>query len=303
MDLPSHRQQNSAHREGQHRTYSTVEPSFTEGLKDDSKKAPTSRRTSRRRLLSVVGVGIATGIVSGKTVWGTYSFDSNSTAQRGITVDVPLRREWKVMNPPGHPEFAHDFIGMRTGSQLPYTAASAPQHLINEIPASQAFGWGRPVYAPIDGTIRAVSNDEPDASNLNLFRDGLRTVTSPPAVEGGDIRPAAGNYVVIESAESVAFLAHLRRGSVIVDNGMSVDKGELLGEVGNSGASLFPHLHFQMTSEWTTDLSRMEETLLPFRFSEYERLRGNRLTGRTWESVQNRMPEQGERFRVYEADQ
>lgn len=59
-----------------------------------------------------------------------------------------------------------------------------------------------------------------------------------------------GNHVVIDHGEGVfALCAHLRRGSVTVAVGDDVVAGQQLGEVGNSGYSSEPHLHFQLMDD------------------------------------------------------
>ena len=254
---------------------------------------------SRRRFLLATGTGAAAVTALGdRTDWGGLTSDTDVASPSGTVIAPPLRGEWLVMNPPGHPKLADDFIGMRERRRLPYPVSSVPRHLFHNLPVSEAHGWGRPVYAPVGGTVLEVSNDEPDTDRVNLFGDALDTIVTPPEVTEGDVRPAAGNYVVIEAKEGITFLAHLRRGSVVVTEGMTVVPGQFIGEVGNSGASIFPHLHFQLMSEWTTDLSRIEETLRPYRFYRYERKIGNWLVGHSWKQVHNCLPAQGERFRV-----
>jgi murein DD-endopeptidase MepM/ murein hydrolase activator NlpD len=58
----------------------------------------------------------------------------------------------------------------------------------------------------------------------------------------------AGNFIIIkhdgEGDPALTFYAHLRKESIIVANGQRVRKGEKIAEVGSSGASLTPHLHF-----------------------------------------------------------
>lgn len=58
----------------------------------------------------------------------------------------------------------------------------------------------------------------------------------------------AGNFILIRHGELpqsfYTLYAHLRRGSIVVTNGRQVKKGEKIAAVGNSGASLAPHLHF-----------------------------------------------------------
>lgn len=54
-----------------------------------------------------------------------------------------------------------------------------------------------------------------------------------------------GNHVLLEATSGFVLLAHLRRDSVAVAEGDTVTAGDQLGEVGNSGNSLLPHVHVQ----------------------------------------------------------
>lgn len=56
-----------------------------------------------------------------------------------------------------------------------------------------------------------------------------------------------GNHVVIEHDDGkVSYYAHLRRGSVAVRQGDQVRCGQRIGQVGSSGHSTGPHLHFEV---------------------------------------------------------
>jgi murein DD-endopeptidase MepM/ murein hydrolase activator NlpD len=52
-----------------------------------------------------------------------------------------------------------------------------------------------------------------------------------------------GNYVVVRCQDVTVLLAHLMKGSVEVEPGREVKKGQPLGRVGNSGNTTEPHLH------------------------------------------------------------
>ena len=74
-----------------------------------------------------------------------------------------------------------------------------------------------------------------------------------PDVPAGSFPPeitldtADGNSVVLKIADKVfALYAHLQPGSITVKVGDSVERGQILGKVGNSGNTLAPHLHFQL---------------------------------------------------------
>jgi hypothetical protein len=275
---------------------------FNGGQPTQSKPFEDSTRSSsisRRKFLLAAGAGAAAVTVSGSVIgFGSFSTNTGPECHEGAVIEPPTQGEWLVLNPPGHSELAQDFIGMKQGHRLPYAVSSVPRHLLYKLPVSRAFGWGRPVFSPIEGEVVEVSNDEPDREHVNLFSDAVSTLVSPPTIEDGDIRPAAGNYVLIDSPKGVVFLAHLKQDSVNITQGMHVTPGQFLGEVGNSGASVFPHLHVQLMREWTTDLTRLESVLLPYRFSNYDRKVGNWFTGYSWEAIQDCSPKQRERFRV-----
>lgn len=56
-----------------------------------------------------------------------------------------------------------------------------------------------------------------------------------------------GNYVVVGLGDGrFAYYAHLQPGSLKVKVGDRVRRGQLLGLVGNSGNTHFPHLHFHI---------------------------------------------------------
>ena len=60
---------------------------------------------------------------------------------------------------------------------------------------------------------------------------------------------ADGNYVVIDlGGGNYAFYAHMIKGSVAVEVGDFVTRGQVIGLLGNTGNSIVPHLHFHMMS-------------------------------------------------------
>ena len=56
-----------------------------------------------------------------------------------------------------------------------------------------------------------------------------------------------GNYVLLDHCNGYQTLyGHMNYGSVHVNIGDSVDKGEVLGYMGNTGESFGAHLHFEV---------------------------------------------------------
>lgn len=89
------------------------------------------------------------------------------------------------------------------------------------------------VLAAASGTVIGTRNDVPD----NPVGSGD---TGPPGKE-------CGNGMRIEHQDGwITQYCHLKAGSVNVQQGQSVQAGDLLGLIGNSGRSEVPHLHFQV---------------------------------------------------------
>ncbi len=77
------------------------------------------------------------------------------------------------------------------------------------------------------------------------IRDGMADVSvakiGPEALDGKD----AGNGVVVDHGNGwTTYYAHLKRGSIAVRPREPVEAGQLLGQIGLSGRTNFPHLHF-----------------------------------------------------------
>ncbi len=128
--------------------------------------------------------------------------------------------------------------------------------------------WAAKVFAPAAGKVVDLETDFPD--NL-LSTSGFGIYN--PRVTPQSIRSMAGNFVALEHGPGIySFLGHLRMGSIEVAIGDEVNPGDLLGEVGLSGASGHPHLHFHMQD----GISMASSEGLPGPFSNYRRLLGSR---------------------------
>jgi len=93
------------------------------------------------------------------------------------------------------------------------------------------YAYGKKVLAAKDGTVISVRSDM--AENV----PGETTNVDSPG----------GNVVVIDHGNNqFGYYAHLRPFTVSVKPGARVRAGDVLGEVGNSGDSSEPHLHFHV---------------------------------------------------------
>lgn len=197
------------------------------------------------------------------------------SAAEAISIYPPLEGEWKFLCPPGHHPDAFDFV--QTDSKRSSTHDDRSfHHLFGHIPANRFFCWNQPVLAPISGKVIRVGHDWPDNEAVNLWQ-AIRLWYNatyqfrPQEVNGRlDIRPNAGNHVMIQAEEGyIVLLAHLRNQSVSVSEGMQVRQGEPVGTVGNSGNSAMPHLHINLFDQMEDPLNAK---VLPFVFEHYETL-------------------------------
>lgn len=96
------------------------------------------------------------------------------------------------------------------------------------------LGYGADVLAVADATVAVVRDNMAESASVS---------GNPKHVLAED----AGNYVTIRLDDGrYAFYEHLRPGSIVVRTGQRVHRGDVLGELGFTGASTGPHLHFHV---------------------------------------------------------
>ena len=97
------------------------------------------------------------------------------------------------------------------------------------------LGYGAAVLAVADASVAAV-------------RDAMAESVSVSGNPKHALAEDAGNYVALRLDDGrYAFYEHLRPGSVVVRVGQRVHRGEVLGQLGFTGASVGPHLHFHVS--------------------------------------------------------
>jgi hypothetical protein len=123
--------------------------------------------------------------------------------------------------------------------------------------AESWYGFGEPVLAPADGTVVSVSDIHPDE----------------PIGELGQT-PPYGNHVLLEIGNHrYAVMAHLKQGSARVSEGERVRLGQQIAAVGDSGNSLWPHLHFHVQDGPVID---QRARTIPVVFRDVLLIRGGR---------------------------
>ena len=128
------------------------------------------------------------------------------------------------------------------------------------------LSYGEPIFAPAGGLVIDAVSDLPD----NTF-DETGNAKSPSGVETRDPQ-GFGNHVTIRHADGrVSWLLHMQTGSVLVKAGDAVLAGDLVGKIGFTGDSLFPHLHYTVTNSATYPSQG-----IPSYFANFSRVLGSR---------------------------
>ncbi|MSQ32480.1 MAG: hypothetical protein EXR59_04510 [Dehalococcoidia bacterium] len=114
--------------------------------------------------------------------------------------------------------------------------------------AEDYYCFGLPVIAPAPGVVVKVED--------SVF-DNI-----PPDINA---EQNWGNHVIIQHGPNLySELSHFRYKGIAVKVGQSVVQGDLLGNTGNSGRSMEPHLHYQLQKTIT-----LGSTTVPTKFSDY----------------------------------
>src|SRR5918994_1913356 len=152
-----------------------------------------------------------------------------------VAIDPPLAGEWAMLAGGRSTLISHHYSTPVVRDALDFMQLDEEGRGYRGDPkrAQSWYGFGEPVLAPAEGTVVSVSAVHPDE----------------PIGEVGQ-RPTYGNHIVLEfgdrGARRYAVLAHLERVSARVSEGERVRVGQQIAAVGDSGRSLWPHLHIHV---------------------------------------------------------
>ena len=195
-----------------------------------------------------------------------------------ITYESPVNGRWLMtslpsiqshhrLNPPT--EFAVDFFKTNGAGDI---------HDGDILVAENFFGYGADVLAAADGEVVFVIADEvQDRSNYfpkageSEEEAGARIGQYNMRRYAADFaRAAAGNIISIKhdvgGVTEYSSYGHLKAGSVKVEVGDIVKRGQVIAEVGDTGDSAAVHLHFQVNAGANVFMSKS----IPVTFSDLE---------------------------------
>jgi hypothetical protein len=101
--------------------------------------------------------------------------------------------------------------------------------------------YGADILAVADGTV--VTTLDGQAAN----KPGVLPAHDPVLRDQLTVENVDGNHIVLDLGDGhYAFYAHLRTGTLLVDEGDEVTAGQKLAELGNTGNANASHLHFHI---------------------------------------------------------
>ncbi|WP_261134484.1 M23 family metallopeptidase [Bacillus sp. Marseille-Q3570] len=168
-------------------------------------------------------------------VFGMYNvlvFSGYSTDEQAIELDFPLKNGVYYIGQGGN------------HVQINYHNEYPPQRYALDIVELNPFGARASGIYPKQLDKYDVFGDElysPCSGEVLEARDHLPDLIPPEA----DSERPEGNFVNLkcEGKDANVYIAHMQEGSVEVEAGDFVEKGEHIGLVGNSGNTSEPHLH------------------------------------------------------------
>src|SRR5215213_360658 len=149
-----------------------------------------------------------------------------------VAIDSPLAGEWETVAGGRSTLLSHHYSTPFVRDALDFVQLDEEGRGYQGDPkrAESWYGFGEPVLAPADGTVVSVSDVHPDEPIGDLGQT-----------------PPYGNHIVLEiSSGRYAVLGHLKQGSARVSEGDRVRLGQQIAAVGDTGRSLWPHLHIHV---------------------------------------------------------
>jgi|GEM_PF-549874 len=171
-----------------------------------------------------------------------------------VIIDFPVRGEW-LAGHAGATTLTNAHFKNRYAIDCLKIGPDGRFYRGNEKEVTDFYSYEEPVYAPADGRVTERVDGNPSD------RMGKRDTDNP-----------GGNYVILDIGKGKYFyVGHLMKDRILVREGQVVTSGALLGYIGNSGNTFFPHLHIHIQNKPTADPEG--RITYPFRFRKIRRKR------------------------------
>ena len=150
---------------------------------------------------------------------------------QGFSAQLPFEGTWYVAAEHGSLDAHKRFLAEAFAYDFLQIGSNGKSYQHDGKTNNDYYAYGKKVLAAKDGTVVFIRSDV--AENVPGETTNL---TSP-----------GGNVVIIDHGNNqFGYYAHLKPFTLAVKPGTHVNAGDILGEVGNSGDSPEPHLHFHV---------------------------------------------------------
>jgi hypothetical protein len=175
-----------------------------------------------------------------------------------VTIDPPLAGEWETVAGGRSTLLSHHYSAPFVRDALDFVQLVDGRGYHGDPKRAESwYSFGEPVLAPVEGVVVSVSDVHPDEP---IGKTGLT--------------PSYGNHILLEIGDHrYAMLAHLKQRSARVSEGERVRLGQQIAAVGDSGDSLWPHLHFHVQEGPALD---HQARTIPVVFGDVLLIRGTR---------------------------
>jgi murein DD-endopeptidase MepM/ murein hydrolase activator NlpD len=164
-------------------------------------------------------------------------------------------------------------------------------YLVLGVRLQDCYGWGQPIFSASAGIVIRAEDGWAERNPVHPVRDLailLKNARTFDVKRTADLRTLSGNYIIIETGDGYAVYAHAQTGSIKVSPGDKVAPGQPLANVGHSGNSTAPHLHFHLME--CQDPRKAQG--IPCCFRDYEVFYEG-----AWHLIQNGIPKATDRIR------
>lgn len=230
-------------------------------------------------------------------------------AMQPITVEFPLRGDWTAVHTPAEKvpshgvdvlgqTYAYDFMKVDWGKDgFIFHDKSTLRFFTVGVSVNDCYGFGEPIYSPVKGEVVMVEDGLKDHRWVHPIKDFLAMLVRSLYMwlsNKPNLHKIIGNYFIvkIDGMEAYAFFAHAKKNSIKVNPGDKVQYGQHVANVGHTGNSSAPHLHFHLMDQ----PNLLTAHGLPCNFSEYKAFNDG-----VWVSKQYEMPAKREQICVKEA--
>lgn len=171
---------------------------------------------------------------------------------------LPMNGLWYVEYGGLTKETSHswDIISQRYAYDFEIRENNLPYH-DNYKKCENYYSYKQYIIAPLDGWVIDIKNEYENTQILE---------NRPVICDGDDPR---GNYILIKhSYNEYSLIAHIEKDSFQVKVGDMVKQGQVIAQVGNSGNTQGPHIHFQVQD--SIDFNHSKGIIITFKNIVYQ---------------------------------